>query len=286
MKVTEVNGGPSFAQLVSNTLSAGRKRPGVVAELPAVRLVQNDVLLDARHIQRYTELCGFSPAQGVPLIYPQRLTFPLVMTYLNSADCPWPAIGTVHLANRIEQLHSLRAGDRVRVEMLTGALQAHAKGQVFNLELAIWRDGELVWRATQSLLRLAVNNPAGEPVSSALNESAALSCQATFSARSNIGRRYGSVSGDRNPIHLSALSAKVLGFRRALAHGMWSKARALACVLPQHELEAACVAVEFKSPIFLPAEVSLWTHRQQSGAQFEVRDNKGQRVHLRGQLDY
>jgi hypothetical protein len=286
MKTIEISGGPGLVQLVSNTLLAGRKQPGVVTELPAVRIVQHEVQLDAGHIGRYTQLCGFSPAQGVPLIYPQMLTFPLVMTYLNSADCPWPAVGTVHLANRIEQLRSLHAGERVRVEMNTGALQAHAKGQVFNLQLAIWRDDELVWRATQSLLRLAVSSPAGEPFSSALNASAALSCQASFSARSNIGRRYGAVSGDRNPIHLSVLSARLLGFRRALAHGMWSKARALACVLPQHELEAACVAVEFKSPIFLPAEVCLWTHRQQGGAQFEVRDKQGQRIHLRGQLDY
>lgn len=286
MNVIEISRAPNIAQLARSALCASRKRPGVVAELPAVQLVHNDVRLDAAHIQRYTALCGFSPAQGVPLIYPQMLTFPLVTTYLTSADCPWPAMGTVHLANRIEQLHSLHANDRVRVEMSTGALQAHAKGQVFNLELAIWRDDQLVWRATQSLLRLAVANPTGEPFSAADNEPAVLTCQAGFIAASNIGRRYGRVSGDHNPIHLSALSAKALGFPRALAHGMWSKARALACVLPQHEVEAATVQVEFKAPVFLPAQVCLWAHREKTGAQFELRDNKGQRVHLRGQLDY
>lgn len=34
------------------------------------------------------------------------------------------------------------------------------------------------------------------------------------------GRAYASVSGDFNPIHLSVLSAKALGMRRSIAHGM------------------------------------------------------------------
>ena len=33
-----------------------------------------------------------------------------------------------------------------------------------------------------------------------------------------------------NPIHLSALTAKALGFKHAIAHGMWVKARTLAAL--------------------------------------------------------
>ena len=44
----------------------------------------------------------------------------------------------------------------------------------------------------------------------------------------DIGRRYAKVSGDVNPIHMSSLTAKALGFKRAIAHGMWVKAHALA----------------------------------------------------------
>ena len=46
----------------------------------------------------------------------------------------------------------------------------------------------------------------------------------------DIGRRYGAVSGDRNPIHLYPLTARLFGFRRAIAHGMWTKARCLAAL--------------------------------------------------------
>ncbi len=44
----------------------------------------------------------------------------------------------------------------------------------------------------------------------------------------DLGRRYAAVSGDHNPIHLYPLTAKALGFPRQIAHGMWSKARCVA----------------------------------------------------------
>jgi acyl dehydratase len=175
-------------------------------------------------------------------------------------------------------------GDALRVEMSTGELFAHAKGQVYTLELRILRDGQLVWQATQSLLRVGVKAPAGPAWASAPGADIALSRQADFEAPADIGRRYGRVSGDLNPIHLSAVSARLLGFKRAIAHGMWTKARALAAMLPAHPVAAASVTVEFKTPLLLPAMPSVWLGHRDQDVHFEVRDSKGQKPHLRGQL--
>src|SRR5699024_9141265 len=43
----------------------------------------------------------------------------------------------------------------------------------------------------------------------------------------DIGRRYAAVSGDRNPIHLSNITAKALGMPGAIAHGMYAAGRML-----------------------------------------------------------
>jgi acyl dehydratase len=286
MKTIEVSGTPSMAATFFRALGTGAKRPGLVMTLPKVEMAIPSVTLDAQHIARYAALCGFSASQGVPLIYPQMLTFPLVTAYICSDECPWPAMGTVHLANSIEQYKSLRAGDAVRVEMGTGHLFAHEKGQGFTLDLRILRDGELVWSATQSLLRVGVKHISGEPYVSQLAGETALSCQTEFTAPADIGRRYGAVSGDRNPIHMTAVTAKLFGFQRAIAHGMWTKARALSYLLPPEPLERASTSVEFKTPLLLPGSAALWTERSANGALFEVRDRKGQRPHLRGQLRY
>ena len=267
-------------------LLSSRKHPGAISALPEVSYVRPRVVLESAHIADYARVCGFDQEHGVPITYPQLLTFPLVMAFFCSADCPWPALGTVHLANRIEQRQRLSPGDALRVEVRTGRLIAHERGQIFTLETQITRGDELVWEASQMALRLGVTNPAGPAFASELQANMPLSHQADFSAPGDIGRRYGRVSGDLNPIHLSALSAKLFGFRRAIAHGMWTKARALAALMPREAVAQARVAVEFKTPLYLPARVSLWTARDAQGARFEVRNARGDKPHLRGQLSY
>lgn len=286
MQAIEVTETPSLAATFFRALGTGAKRPGLVKTLPPAELVLPRVQLNAQHIGQYSALCGFHVGQGVPLIYPQLLTFPLVTAYMCSDACPWPAMGTVHLANTIEQHKPLFADDVVRVEMGTGSLFAHEKGQGFTLDLRILRGDELVWSATQSLLRVGVKETSGAGYTSQIQVDAPLSCQTEFSASADIGRRYGAVSGDRNPIHMSALSARLFGFKRAIAHGMWTNARALSCLLPAKPVEQARLAVEFKTPLYLPGRASLWSARSSNGALFEVRDAKGQRPHLRGQFSY
>lgn len=291
MKTVQITQPASAAALYFGALRSSRKRPQAISELPAISYVRPQVALDARHIARYAKICGFSAAQGVPVSYPQLLTFPLVMAFFASSECPWPAMGTVHLANRIVQHKRLHAGDALRVEVSTGRLLAHEKGQVFELDIKILRHQDLVWEATQSLLRLGIPQPAGAAFASDLSTNLPLSHQADFVVAGDIGRRYGRVSGDLNPIHLWAWSARLFGFRRAIAHGLWTQARALAALLPPAPVAQAQLAVEFKTPLYLPASASLWTARDlgdslTQNVMFEVRNAKGDKPHLRGRLSY
>jgi acyl dehydratase len=104
---------------------------------------------------------------------------------------------------------------------------------------------------------------------------------ATWRVDEGTGRRYAKVSGDVNPIHLSGLTAKAFGFKRAIAHGMWVKARALAALqgrLP----DAVAVDVVFKKPLFLPSTVTLTTARAEDGWDFAVRNAAAGTDHVLG----
>ncbi len=280
MKTIQLTRPPSALKTGLQLLLAGKRSAGRIDSLPQISYQLPRTTLDSRHLERYRQVCGFTAAQGVPLIYPQLLTAPLVMQFFISPECPWPALGTVHLANRIEQYAALQCGDELRVEVASGELIAHPKGQMFTLEQRIYRDQALIWQATQSLLRVGVAEPRGVAYRSALSSAAALSQCGQFAAEAAIGRRYGAVSGDLNPIHLTALSAKLFGFKRAIAHGMWTKARALALLLPEQQIDAATASVEFKRPLLLPGRVTLW----RGDGEFEVRDGAGRAPHLRGHL--
>ena len=195
-------------------------------------------------------------------------------------------MGLVHLANSAKLLKRIHVGDELRIEMRTGELYQHDKGQAFTLHARALRGADVVWESTWTLLRLGVKQPRGVPFTSQLIDDTPIAHQADFYAGGGIGRSYGRVSGDINPIHLSALTAKFLGFRKAIAHGMWTKARALATLMPREAVDRAEVVVEFKTPLFLPARASLWAVRGESGSLFEVRNAKGDKPHLRGRVTY
>lgn len=286
MKIIEVNKLPSPLSLNLRALRSSTKRPGLIEALPQVTYVRPHVVVDAKKVAAYAKVCGFSKAHGVPMLFLHIEAFPLAMMLFGSKRFPWPAMGTVHLANSATLHQRVHVGDDLRIEMQTGELFKHEKGQVLTLHARALRDGQLVWESTWTLLRMGVRQPQGAPYVSALGELPVLSRQADFYAASGIGRRYGLMSGDINPIHLSAITAKFLGFRRAVAHGMWTKAKALSTLMPREDVAYASALVEFKTPLFLPSKASLWAAREEQGAVFEVRNARGDKPHLRGRVSY
>ncbi len=86
---------------------------------------------------------------------------------------------------------------------------------------------------------------------------------------------------------MSEWTAKPLGFPKAIAHGMWTKARALAA-LEGDTPDAARAEVRFKRPILLPGRVSFASAplpAEGAGTiAFAVRDARKGTPHLEGLL--
>ena len=276
---------PTPAKLYARALSGivKRARP---TQLPALRLVRPAVALDPGPAWRYARVCGFIPEHGVPLTYPHLLAFPLHLLMLTDPAFPWPAVGLLHLANHVRLRRPLAYKDLLRVEVEFGALLRHDKGQAFLLHTRIYRRGEAVWDGDSVYLKRGV--PAsGAQLEPLQVDSAALQRIARWQLASQLGRDYASVSGDYNPIHLSALSAKAFGFPRAIAHGMWTLTRAASSLQPPKPLAEATLSAEFKLPMLLPGEASLWSASSSLiERDIEVRDIAGEKPHLRGRMQW
>jgi len=279
---------PGAWPLLLRVAATAFKRAPSVDTLTAVRRVLPEVGVQAQHVDTYRRLCGFPADSAVPLTYPQLLGFSLVLDYLASDDCPWPVLGLIHLGNRIEQRESIAIGDVLRVEVCTGQLFAHPKGQVFTVEIHVLRAGVPVWIATQTLLRRGVTHPVGPAFDVAASDGPAavvdappLEQIASIPVAADTGRRYARLSGDFNPIHLWPLTAKLFGFRRAIAHGLWSQARAVAQLGPSIAGGRSVLDTRFLAPLMLPAQPSLWVAGDEGRLRFELRDAEGERVHFR-----
>ena len=250
-------------------------------DLPGAWLRANDIRLDADAIADYGRLCGFQEGQGVPLTWPHILAFPMHLRLMMRPDFPFPLAGLVHLHNRIRQRARLTPGETLSLDTSFGCLMTHERGQAFSILTAAHRDGVVVWEGQSVYLkRGGQGRGLAAPAMRAASEMAR---DQAWRVPADLGRRYAGVSGDANPIHTSALGARLFGFPRAIAHGMWTKARALAVLTPPRGLDAAEIEVSFRSPLLLPGEAVFFVKPDRRD--FEVRDPTGERVHLRGRLN-
>jgi len=82
---------------------------------------------------------------------------------------------------------------------------------------------------------------------------------------------------------MHSLTAKPLGFPGAIAHGMWTKARALA-QLESKLPDSFEVNVRFRKPVLLPARVVFAEQDNDKELLFSVRDAKKGTPHLDGHV--
>lgn len=256
----------------------GVRRSGDV--LPDRRLESRGVVTDPAHLARYADVCGFAHRGDLPLTYPHVLGFGLQMQLLTARDFPFPAVGIVHVANRFEAARPLPADEPLDVTVQARDLALHAKGRQFDVVTEARADGELVWRGTSTYLRRGAG---GRSSSRAPGPQLAEppTGPALWRVAADTGRRYAAVSGDRNPIHLTRLTARALGFPRPIAHGMWTVARCLAAIenrLPRDPV----VDVAFASPVLLPTTVRFGYRSGADGGELAVTSPDGGRVHLVG----
>jgi acyl dehydratase len=221
--------------------------PGRGSDLPDDTLWR-EVSVDPAHLARYAHVCGFTLRDELPPTYPHVLAFGLHMDLL--ARAPFSAVGVVHIANRIVQHRPIRLGETLSLLASVRGFEPHRRGQTFDFVTEARVGDELVWQG------FATNLKRGEGDDSAPKppEFEDPPVTAHWRLPDDLGRRYAGVSGDHNPIHLHAWSAKPFGFPRAIAHGMWTKARCLASLrLP----DSFAVDVRFKKPILLPSTVTF-----------------------------
>jgi acyl dehydratase len=225
--------------------------------------------VDPKRLAAYREVCGFADNGLLPPTYPHILAFALQMQLLTAKDFPFPLLGLIHLSNCIRVFRPMGGVNRARISVHVQNLQPHAKGATFDLVTML--DDQLgpLWEAESRMLCRGVKLE-GEPVEEVLASSMSLIEVTRWKAPADMGRRYAKVSGDYNPIHLSAVSAKLFGFPTAIAHGLWNKARTLAALsdhLPTANVE---IAVQFRKPVRLPGEVTLLASAAGSSGDFQL----------------
>ena len=296
MAVRELKSVPSllglYGRAAAGMLPGASRLPllaGGGGAMPSLRVTLEDVAIDPSSLASYKELCGFPAGEHLPCTYPHIIAFPLHMALMTDPSFPFPAVGLVHLENTILQRRPLHPREPLSFEVSAGELQPHRRGQSFEILTSARAGGEPVWEERSTMLRRESTpsereGEGGEAKAAHAESSPAERFSETWVAPADTGRRYAAVSGDRNPIHMSNLSARLFGFPRAIAHGMWSKARCVAALEPRLG-DSFAVSVSFRKPIALPARLAFTACAGPDGeTDFKVLGTTGGELHLLGTL--
>jgi acyl dehydratase len=288
MEVKEIGGTPGLAPLYAKALVTSLPLPligGGRGELPENGLTLPEVEVDREHLADYCRVCGFRLTDELPVTYPQVLSFPLAMRLMTDREFPFPLLGLVHITNRIEQRQPLDTDKRLTLAVRAENLRPHPKGRQVDLVTDVLVGDERVLTGTATYLRRGGGGSDSSEGSDRERREPEpeLRRAATWKVPGHIGRAYAAVSGDRNPIHMHSLTARLFGFPSAIAHGMWMKARCLAAFegrLPD-SLETG---VEFKKPLLLPARVTFSTAELDGRYAFALADARKGSPHLTGSV--
>lgn len=280
--VETLSGAPSLATTFAKAVVTGFRKDSTAA-LPDTAL-QLGVEVDREHLATYQRVCGWGVSDVLPHTYPHVLGFPLQATLMARTDFPLPLAGLVHVENVIAVHRRLTADDELTISVHAEDLRPHPKGTVVDLVTEVESAGERVWEGRSTYLARGRSNP--DAVGSDPPSIPSGAPAARWRLPEDLGRTYGSVSGDINPIHLYALTAKAMGFPRAIAHGMWTYARTLAALGPGVDGPSTS-HVWFRKPVLLPGAVELVVERVDGGFAAGLRSaKKPENEHLVLTLDW
>jgi acyl dehydratase len=266
---------PPSLPLVGSLPVVGRR----ASEVPDVELVLPDVSIDREHLAAFDRVCGFALGDTVPPTYPHMLAFPMHLAVMTDGSFPFAPVGLVHIYNRIVQHRPIRATETLTLRVRPKPLQPHRRGRTFSIDTSAHVGDELVWEESSVNLHRDSHGSSDAPREPEPPEAPTA---AEWSLPGDLGRRFAAVSGDRNPIHMHPLAARLFGFPRAIAHGMWTLSRCLAALSP---LPEACeVEARFRKPLLLPGKVEFGEERSGNAVAFVVRSAGKGSVHLDGSL--
>jgi acyl dehydratase len=270
-----------------NTLAllgrAGLKRAIVTTEpsLPETVMQCQGMVIPEQKLAQFNRLTEWQNSQHLPPTFIHLLAFPLQMSLVLEEAFPFALMGLVHIENMVQQHRPVYADEKLNLTCYLSDLMSHRRGWQFKMNSEAYVGQELVWRSTSTNLvrqNSTVTNDKKSPEAKTFSPKGVIE---EWALPTGLGRSYAKVSGDYNPIHLYALTAKLLGFQRHIVHGMWSKARVMSA-LSSHLPDTYEVKVKFKRPVLLPTQVVFSNQSDESDGRFTLYSQSLTQQHLSG----
>lgn len=302
-RVVVMNAPPSIPGLFAKLICLSMVRPISPAPdtvLEKACVVYPNVTIDPDTVNRFKQVCGYDMGRSdVPAAFIQSLFIGMMSRFISSSFFPVSPMGLIQTGQSFDLIQPVAPNLKLDLYCRILDMTRTEKGIIsrFLMEAAGAGDNpatrafsktkgkELVWQGIATYLtRSKTCGPKGKKQPS---QDTPLPVKEIIEVPGNTGRRYAAVSRDVNPHHLYTWTARPMGFKYPIAHGIWSMARAGA------SLEKAAgypkltgMDGSLKLPIFMPARITLGYAFSGTDALFELRDKAKGVPHLKGSFRF
>jgi len=302
-RVILMNACPSIPGLFSRMIILSMVRPITPAPdtvLEKACVVYPNVTIDPDKVNRFKQVCGYEMGRsGVPAAFIQALFIGMMSRFISSSFFPISPMGLIQTGQSFNLIQPVSPGLKMDLYCRMLDMTRTEKGIIsrFLMEAVVAGDNPetmafaesdekaLVWQGIATYLtRSKARNTKGKKQPP---QDTPLPVKEVIDVPENTGRRYAAVSRDVNPHHLYAWTARRMGFKHPIAHGIWSMARAGASLekaAGYPKLTAMDGAL--KLPIFMPARITLGYTFSGTDALFELRDKAQGVPHLKGSFRF
>lgn len=277
---------PGFAGIYRRLLLGRRNRYAPGTALPVFQGDWKGARADADRIARYCAACGLEDDGHYPLLYPHVLTSAIHIDFISQRQFPLSPMGAVHTRIHVVQHRPIPSGATVDIQCRLAEYRVLKAGIEFDITTTLTLDGQRCWESlSANLIRGKKFGEAVEPPPLAqLPDLEATNGDQGWEVPKDMGWRYAKITGDYNPIHISRIMAKFLGFDRDIIHGMWSGARCLAHVPRLDPAQPVRADLIFKGPVFMESSVTFKSGERDGGHAFDLYCGDNPRPVIRGQL--
>ena len=214
--------------------------------------------LTSSQLNQLTKIIGCG--SSYPITCGFILSFPTLMSSFLDRRFPTKVLGLIHLKSEFDNSSTLNFLEPCDIEVSVISHEYNDKGRQVTTETTFRQKGRKVLVNRNTFLRkLHRAMPKQQNLSDThtTNNHAADTYHELESTNVSLSdiRRYALASGDYNPIHLSHITARLFGFKQAIAHGMYLAN----LVSHKHKelLNSNKLNIEFKKPCYLPSKIAI-----------------------------
>ncbi|EAT13172.1 hypothetical protein HF888_06760 [Bermanella marisrubri] len=280
MDATTLKHAPSIPSLYWSALFKGKEKKSLenkdLSQCLGLAIRLNDNVIETQHLYKFQSFVGLQESNHIPVAYLQLLSFRLQLKLLLDKRLPFPVMGLVHLSSKMDTLKTIHHQKSIDFVSSVESIEHTDKGICTCILTQAYQNDRLVWQSFNDYL-YRTPQPKKQPQSGHNNKngnSEFVKTEANWEVPANLGRRYAALTGDANPIHLCALSAKLFGFKRAIAHGMCMGLLAVYRCTQSENIKS--LSLTFKKPVYLPNKVALKANLTDEKSQsFSLLDTNG-----------